>query len=280
MKTIGIIGAGTMGTDIAHITAEAGFDVLVYDRDETHSRNAFNTIQDRLNRYVNTGRIEKERVSEITTKIRLHQDIRDLSAADLVIESVTEDLETKKQVFRELDRVCRAEAILATNTSSISISAIASATRRPESVIGLHFLIPARTMNMVEIISGLSTTRETFETTRYYVKKIGKKHVKARDYPGFMINRMLIPMINEAIFLFFENAASAENIDKIMTQGLHLPMGPLALADMIGLDVVLAVLEEMYHGYGDSKYRPCPLLKQYVSAGWLGEKTGRGFFMY
>ncbi len=280
MKTIGIIGSGTMGTDIAHIAAEAGFEVLVYDRDETHSRNAFNTIQDRLNRYVSSGRIEKERVSEITTKIRLYQNIRELKAADMVIESVPEDLEIKKQVFKDLDRICRADAILATNTSSISISAIAAATRRPESVIGIHFLIPARTMNMVEIISGLSTTRETFETTRYFVKKLGKKHVKSRDFPGFMVNRMLMPMINEAAFLLFEGEATPENIDKIMTQGLHLPMGPLALADMIGLDVVLAVMKEMYNGFGDSKYRPCPLLKQYVAAGWLGEKSGRGFYMY
>ncbi len=280
MKTIGIIGAGTMGTDIAHITAEAGFNVLVYDKDETHSRNAFNAIQERLNRYVSTGRIEKEQVAAITTKIKLYQDIRELSAADMVIESVTEDIHIKQKVFKELDKVCRAEAILATNTSSISISAIAAATRRPESVIGIHFLIPARTMNMVEIISGLSTTRETYETTRYFIKKIGRKHVKSRDFPGFTVNRMLIPMINEAIFLLYEGAASQENIDKIMTEGLHLPMGPLALADMIGLDVILAVMEEMYHGFGDSKYRPCPLLTQYVAAGWLGEKSGRGFYMY
>ena len=269
-----------MGTDIAHIAAEAGFEVFMYDIDQTQSRNAFNTIQDRFNRYVQQGRVPKERVGEITTRIKFFPHMKNLCKADIVIESVSEDLATKKQVFRELDATCKADAVLATNTSSISVTAIASATKRPESVIGIHFLIPARTMNLVEIISGLSTTRETFEMTRQAVKKLGKKHVEARDFPGFLVNRMLMPMINESIQLLYEGAAPAETIDKVMTQGLHQPMGPLALADMIGLDVILAVLEEMYRGYGDPKYRPCPLLRQYISAGWLGEKTGRGFYIY
>ena len=280
MQVLGIVGAGTMGTDIAHIAAEAGFEVLLYDKDDTHSRNAFNTIQERLNHYVRDGRMDQDGVSHITTKIKLHQDIRELAGADIILESITENLAVKKQVFRELDAIAKADAVLATNTSSISISAIASATKRPESVIGIHFLIPARVMGMVEIISGLSTTRETFQMTKDFVKKLGKKYVEAKDFPGFVVNRMVIPMINEAAFLFYENAASPENIDKLMTLGLKQPMGPLALADLIGLDVVLAVMEEMHRGYGDSKYRPCPLLKQYVNAGWLGQKTGRGFYIY
>ena len=194
-----------------------------------------------------------------------------------MIECVTEDLAVKQAVFRELDRVCRADAVLGLNTSSISITEIASATKRPESVIGMHFLNPAHVMKLVEIIPGISTTtRETVETAKTFVKKLGKTHVESKDYPGFLLNRMLVPLINEAIYLLYEGAGTAESIDRVMKAGLNFPMGPLALADMIGLDVLLAVIEEMHRGYSDSKYRPCPLLKKYVAAGYLGKKSGQG----
>ena len=280
MNTIGIAGTGVMGTDIAHITADAGFSVIMYDKDHTKLRSAYSTIDNRLKRYVDRGTMDITRVSEITSLIKLHDDIRDLCEAEIIIECVTEDIDIKKNLVSQLDKICKGGSILASNTSSISITEIASATNHPESVIGIHFMNPVRVMKLVEIVPGLTTTRETFEIARDFVKKLGKDYVESRDFPGFSLNRILYPMINEAIWLLFENAGTPESIDKLLKIGLNLPQGPLALADMIGLDIVLAIGEQMFMSYGDTKYRPCPLLRQYVSAGYLGAKSGRGFYRY
>lgn len=279
-ETIGIVGAGIMGTDLAQLIAESGMKVLVYDSDERKGGAAFSTIQSRLNRYVKEGRLDISKVGEISSRIKIFKDIKHLAPSGLVLECVTEDETIKKEVFKKLDAVCRPETILASNTSAVSITKIASVTKRPESVIGTHFLIPARVMKLVEIIPGFLTTRETVETVKSFLKKMGRTFVEAHDYPGFFLNRMMLPMINEAVFLLYEGAGTAETIDRVMKSGLNQPMGPLELADLIGLDVVLAVAEEMYIGFADSKYRPCPLLKQYVSAGFLGKKSGRGFYRY
>jgi 3-hydroxybutyryl-CoA dehydrogenase len=280
MKTVGIIGTGLMGTDIAYVSANAGYQVSLYDIDKTKTRMAQERINDRLTRYAGQGKIEKKAISEIAGKILPCDHLMDMKNVEIIIECSFEDIDVKKGIFRELDAICRPDAILASTTSSISITEIASATKRPESVIGIHFMTPAHVMNLVEIIAGIATTRETVEMAKAYVKRLGKTHVESRDYPGFLLNRMLVPMINEAVYLLYENAGTAETIDKVMKLGLNIPMGPLALADMIGLDVLLAVAEEMYRGYSDAKYRPCPMLKKYVAAGYLGEKSGRGFYIY
>ena len=280
MNTIGIAGTGLMGTDIAHLAAESGFDVIMYDMDDQNSRNAFERIQDRLNRHVRDGKIEMNRVGEIISHIKIYKHIKDLAKADIVMECITEDRKEKKKIFASLDDICRPGTVFASNTSSISITEIASATKRSESVIGIHFLNPAHIMKLVEIIPGLKTTRETVEMAKDIVKRLGRDYVESLDYPGFLLNRMLYPLINESIYLLYEGAGTVEAIDKVTKVGLNLPMGPLALADMIGLDIILAIGEEMYKGYADSKYKPCPLLKKYVAAGYLGEKSGRGFHIY
>ncbi len=280
MKTIAIIGTGLMGTDIACASAMAGFEVLLYDIDNERAAKALGRLKDRFKRYVHTGRFDQGKADTIVRHFRLCNAPEEVRDALIVIECAFEEIHVKQQIFRDLDRICRADAVLASNTSSISITEIASATKRPESVIGLHFLNPAHVMKLVEIIPGIATTRETVETAKTFVKKLGKVNVESKDYPGFLLNRMLVPLINEAIYLLYEGAGTAESIDRVMRVGLNFPMGPLALADMIGLDVLLAVIEEMHRGYSDSKYRPCPLLKKYVAAGYLGKKSGRGFFIY
>jgi 3-hydroxybutyryl-CoA dehydrogenase len=280
MKTVAIIGTGLMGTDIACASASAGFEVLLFDKDTECTKKALGRLQERYKRYSETGRVEKSKADSIMKHFSVCGAIEEVKDAFIVIECAFEDILVKQQIFRDLDRVCRPDAVLATNTSSISITEIASATKRPESVIGLHFLNPAHVMKLVEIIPGIATTRETVETAKTFVKKLGKTHVESKDYPGFLLNRMLVPLINEAIYLLYEGAGTADSIDRVMKAGLNFPMGPLALADMIGLDVLLAVIEEMHRGYSDSKYRPCPLLKKYVAAGYLGKKSGRGFFIY
>ena len=280
METFGIIGAGVMGTDIAHLAAETGFQVILYDIDENQLKLAFETIRNRLNRYLKENRIEQDRIGEIQSRIKLHYNIEDLCNADIVLETVTEDLAIKQGVFKELDKVCKGGVVIATNTSSISITAIASVTKRAESVIGMHFMNPARAMKLVELVCGLATTRETFETAKSVVKRFGKVFVESKDFPGFLSNRIFMPMINEAMFALYEGAGTVEAIDKVMKSGMNMPMGPLELADMIGLDVVLAIMEVLYVGFSDPKYRPCPLLKKYVAAGFLGKKSGRGFYIY
>ncbi len=280
MKKVAVIGTGLMGTDIAFTSAVAGFEVLLYDKVRERSEAALGRIYDRLKRYAESDRIEQSKEGGIEKHVMVCGSLEETADALIVIECVTEDLAVKQAVFRDLDRICRADAVLGTNTSSISITEIAAVTKRPESVIGLHFLNPAHVMKLVEIIPGISTTRETVEVAKTFVKKLGKIHVESKDYPGFLLNRMLVPLINEAIYLLYEGAGTAESIDRVMKAGLNFPMGPLALADLIGLDVLLAVIEEMHRGYSDSKYRPCPLLKKYVAAGYLGKKSGRGFYIY
>jgi 3-hydroxybutyryl-CoA dehydrogenase len=280
MKTIGIIGAGIMGIDIAFASASAGYQISIYDVDPEKANSGLDRIHARLKRYADEDRIEKPRIADIMGHIGICRDFDELNNIELINECVYEDIDLKKEIFARLDGICRPDTILASSTSSISITEIASATKRPQSVIGIHFMNPAHVMKLVEIIPGIATTRETVETAKTFVKKLGKTHVESRDYPGFLLNRMLVPMVNEAVYLLYENAGTPESIDKVMKLGLNLPMGPLALADMIGLDVLLAVAEEMYRGYSDAKYRPCPLLKKYVAAGYLGEKSGRGFYIY
>lgn len=280
MKQVAVVGTGLMGTDIAFASVLAGFEVALYDADGARGATALDSIADRLRRYEQNGRLPKETAEKAGARVVNGRTIADVSGAMIVIECVYEDREVKREVFRSLDAICRPDAVLCSNTSSISITEIASATKRPESVIGLHFLNPAHVMKLVEIIPGIATTRETVEVAKTFVKKLGKTHVESKDYPGFMLNRMLVPMINEAIYLLYEGAGTAESIDRVIRTGLNFPMGPLALADLIGLDVLLAVIDEMHRGYSDSKYRPCPLLKKYVAAGYLGKKSGRGFYIY
>jgi 3-hydroxybutyryl-CoA dehydrogenase len=280
MKIFGIAGAGLMGADIAQIAAESGFSVILYDIDGERLKTGFENIKKRLSRYVREGRIDQNRMNEIVSKIKLQDNIKELENADFVLESIIEDISAKKKIFQELDRICKGGVVIASNTSSISITAIASATKRPELVIGMNFMNPARAIKLVELVSGFSTTRETVEMAKQISKKLGMTAVESKDYPGFLINRILMPMINEAIYALYEGAGTIEGIDKVIKQGLNWRMGPLELSDMIGLDVVLAVMEELYDGFSDSKYRPCPLLKNYVTAGCLGRKTGRGFYHY
>ncbi|MBN2159025.1 MAG: 3-hydroxybutyryl-CoA dehydrogenase [Spirochaetes bacterium] len=280
MKAVAIVGTGLMGTDIAFTSASAGFEVLLYDMAKDRLTAALGRIRNRIDRYRDAGKIDKKSGEALMKRIIPCDSFDEVKSATIVLECVFEEIGSKREVFREMDRVCRADAVLGSNTSSISITEIASATNRPESVIGIHFMNPAHIMQLVEIIPGIATTRETVEVAKTFVKKLGKTHVESKDYPGFLLNRMLVPMINEAIYLLYEGSGTAESIDRVMKLGLNLPMGPLALADMIGLDVLVAVIEEMHRGYSDAKYRPCPMLKKYVAAGYLGKKSGRGFYIY
>ncbi len=280
MKYIGIVGAGVMGTDLAHITAEAGYQIKLFDINIKKSENAVETISIRLADYVKKDRISNSECDTIKSRISVSKDIDNLCDSDIILEAVNEDLNIKKGIFRQLNEICNAGSILASITSSISITEIASATTRAESVIGLHFLNPARVLPLVEIVPGFSTTRETVEMAKQFLKKLGKDFIEAKDYPGFYLNRILYPMINEAIYLLYEGGTKPEIIDKAMKKGLNLPMGPLEIADMVGLDVILNIGEEMLRGYSDHKYSPCPLLRRYVASGYLGKKTGRGFYLY
>lgn len=280
MNKIGIIGAGIMGTDLAQMTAETGFYIKLYDSSDKKVHDALATIESRLRKYEKKQRITAADREKTLSHIKIVYDLAEFSDSDIILEAVYEDLSVKKEVFAKLDKTCSPASVLASITSSISITEIASATARPESVIGLHFLNPARVMPLVEIVPGFSTTRETVEMSKSFLKKLKKDFIEAKDYPGFYLNRILYPMINEATFLLYEGGAKPEVIDKAMKKGLNLPMGPLEIADMVGLDVILAIGEEMFRGYADNKYRPCPLLRKYVASGYLGKKTGRGFYIY
>lgn len=280
MKNIGIVGAGIMGTDLAHITSEAGYHVKIFDENIKKAHGAITLIHSRLHEYVKKDRITESESSKIKNLISITENINELSNSDIFLEAVSEDLNIKKLIFKELSNICVPGSVLASLTSSISITEIASATTRPESVIGLHFLNPARVLPLVEIVPGISTTRETVEMSKSFLKKLKKDFIEAKDYPGFYLNRILYPMINEAIFLLYEGGTKPEIIDKAMKKGLNLPMGPLEIADMVGLDVILGIGEEMLRGYSDNKYGPCPLLRRYVASGYLGKKTGRGFYLY
>ena len=277
---LGVIGAGQMGNGIAHVAALAGYDVVCQDVAEAALGKARATIEKNLARQVQKGLAQADADAALG-RLRFTTSLADLGDRELVIEAATENVELKKRIFRDLAQAAKPGAILATNTSSISITAIAAVTDRPEKVIGMHFMNPVPVMKLVEIIRGLATSDETYETVRAVAEKMGKTTVLGRDMPGFIVNRVLMPYINEAVYALYEGIASVEDIDVAMKLGTNVPMGPLTLADFIGLDTCLAIMEVLHDGMGgDSKYRPCPLLRKYVEAGWLGKKTGRGFYNY
>ncbi|NMA68432.1 MAG: 3-hydroxybutyryl-CoA dehydrogenase [Desulfitobacterium sp.] len=279
MKKIMVIGAGQMGGGIAHVAAQAGYSVILNDLNDEFVTKGLKVIEKNLRRNVEKGRIESSECEAILGRITKSTSLEDAATADLVIEAAVENMEIKSQIFSSLDEICPAHTILATNTSSLPITEIASYTKRPELVIGMHFMNPVPIMKLVEIIRGLATTDEVFEKIRDLSVEMGKTPVEVNDAPGFVANRILIPMINEAIYTLYDGIASAEDIDNVMKLGMNHPMGPLALADLIGLDTVLSICEVLHEGLGD-KYRPCPLLRKYVKAGWLGRKSGRGFYIY
>jgi 3-hydroxybutyryl-CoA dehydrogenase len=280
VKTIGVIGAGQMGNGIAHVCALAGYDVLLNDMSEDRVQAGLATIDGNLARQVASGRIDEESRKAATARIQPAPTLEALADVDLAIESVTENETVKRKVYAELCPNLRPDALLATNTSSISITRLAAATDRPERFIGMHFMNPVPLMELVELVRGIATDDKTFETAKGFVSKLGKKAAVSEDFPAFMVNRILLPMINEAIYTLYEGVGTVEAIDTAMKLGANHPMGPLQLADFIGLDTCLSIMQVLYEGLADSKYRPCPLLVKYVEAGWLGRKTNRGFYDY
>ncbi len=280
IQTIGIIGAGTMGNGIAHTAARSGFKVILHDIAESFLDRAVSTIAKNLEREVAKGRITANDKNAVLSRISAVTQNSALSEADFVIEAVIEDIETKLRVFEGMDRIARPDVILASNTSSISITKIASKTKRPDKVIGMHFMNPVPVMPLVEVVRGIATSDETYRMTKELAESLGKTAVEVNDFPGFVSNRVLMPMINEAVYCVMEGVGSAEAIDSVMKLGMNHPMGPLALADLIGLDVCLDIMEVLHSGLGDSKYRPCPLLRKMVDAGHLGRKSGWGFYKY
>jgi len=280
VKVFGVIGAGQMGNGIAQVAAASGLTVIMNDVKQEFVDKGLKTIGGILARNVEKGKMTAPEKDALLGRIKGSVSLQDMAAADFVVEAATEKQDIKFKIFRDLDQICKPGAILATNTSSIPIGRIAAQTQRPDKVIGMHFMNPVPVMKLVEIIPGLPTSEATLATTWALAEKFGKTPAKADDYPGFIANRILLPMLNEAVYCLYHGVGTREDIDTVMKLGMNHPMGPLALADLIGLDTCLAIMETLYDGFKDSKYRPCPLLRKYVEAGWLGRKTGRGFYEY
>jgi 3-hydroxybutyryl-CoA dehydrogenase len=280
IRTFGVVGAGQMGNGIAQVAAMSGLEVIMSDMADEFVERGLETIRKNLNRGVEKGKMTVETMNAVLGRITVGVEIKDMASADFVVEAATEHESIKFQIFEDLDRICASHVILATNTSSIPIGRVAACTKRPDKIIGMHFMNPVSVMKLVEVIRGLVTSDDTFKTTWDLAVRFGKIPAEANDYPGFIANRILMPMINEAVYCLYQNVGSREDIDTVMKLGANHPMGPLALADLIGLDTCLAIMNTLSDGFKDSKYRPCPLLRKYVEAGWLGRKTGRGFYEY
>jgi len=280
ITTFGVIGAGQMGNGIAQVAAMSGLEVIMSDIKTEFIEQGLETIKKNLQRSVDKARMTVEEMNTVLKRIKTTIDIKDIAPVDFVVEAVTEHEPIKFQIFKDLDQTCASHVILATNTSSIPIGRIAARTKRPEKIIGMHFMNPVPVMKLVEVIRGLATSNNTFKMTWDLVVKFGKTPAESTDYPGFIANRILMPMINEAVYCLYHGVGTRENIDTVMKLGANHPMGPLALADLIGLDTCLAIMDTLSDGFKDSKYRPCPLLRKYVEAGRLGRKTGRGFYEY